>query len=100
MGIGRRPLPNEFPAKNVVDMTAFRKKLRATSAPELIPVFYLNEGGCSENALRSFPLLDIVDVNCPAKLEAALRNKKPAVILVESGVDWGEWFGHGDPLLF
>ena len=90
MGMGRRPLPSEFPAKNVVDMTAFRKKLRATSTPDLIPVFYLNEGGGSEDALRSFPLLDIVAVSCPQKLESALKTKKPAVILVESFLSWAD----------
>ncbi len=90
MGIGRRPLPNRFPAKNVVDMTAFRKKLRATAPTELVPVFYLHEGGSSETALRSFPLLDVVTVNCAHALETALKNKKPAVILVESFLSWAD----------
>ncbi len=91
MGMIRRPLTGQnFSATNVVDMTAFRKRLRATTAPELIPVFYLHEGGSSETAIRSFPLLDVTSVNCPEKLELALLEKRPALILVESFLSWAD----------
>jgi len=90
MGSIRRPFGHVGSlGPNVVDLSAFRKKMqREPSAPIRIPVFYLTEQKQCEEALGSFPLLDVISITCPEQL-STVATTKPAIVLVESFLSWG-----------
>ncbi len=82
---------------NVVDLGAFRRKVRAPSsaAPISLPIFYINQDGCSEGALRTFPFFEITPINSHAKFETAIALKKPGLAvpmlaLIDAFLTWAD----------